>query len=260
MSTKKLIDLLQKVETYRSVVVGGLVALLILMMLSFFHNSPSQAGTVDAQAIEFETLASESGETVERFFGDIEILENDAARVTLMIQAKSAGVRFFKGIAPGVPTGRRYADGSVVEYTIESISATRNDEPENHEIRNSGEFSKRIFVFNPEKDLEPGSHTYVINYILKGAITSSAGKKRLQWQGLYPFWSLPVDSLALRIRLPINIDITSVDGHASLLSPDGTQEDALSKIEPENNGLLFWPKGRNARPLSSFQAKVEWPA
>jgi hypothetical protein len=238
------------------------IAFLILLLLAVGVFSGMRENKQLSHAERSESLgeaAEQKGEVIHFIGIDLEVIDNEAIRVTYTMQITSAGSRYFKGIAPGITSGHVYADGSQQTYTLEAIEALKDGEAEHFELKNHSETLKRLYIFNPEKDVSLGKHSYQISYLVRGAIIHMADHNLFTWHALHPVWSLPVKQLAMRIRFPQEVSLSTIESLPMLQGPDGAHREGSSRLEWENNGVLLWPKDESIKPYSHFFATVKWP-
>jgi hypothetical protein len=211
-------------------------------------------------------------ERIERFVSDVQIQRNGDLQVVETIQIRAEGRQIKRGILRDFPTTYRRTDGSRVEVGFEVQNVTRDGGSEEFVTEKMAN-GVRVRIGSAGRDVNTGSHTYVIRYRTTRQILFSDSYDELYWNATGNGWTFPIDVAEVRINLPDKMEFKQ---RAFYTGPHGSRgEDAVvvedrpglivfrtTKPLPVANGLTVaaaFPKGVVTEPtrMQQLQAMLE---
>lgn len=159
-----------------------------------------------------------------------------------------------RGILRDFPTTYTANDGRRVRVGFTALSVTRDGQPENFatEALSNG---VRTRIGSAERTLQPGPHTYVIQYRTTRQVGFFKDFDELYWNATGTGWTFPIDVAEARITLPEKVDFTQT---ALYTGQQGARGKDAAIVEQRPGYIVF----RTTRPLPDHQgltAAAAWP-
>ena len=146
-----------------------------------------------------------STERILSFHSDIQVDKNGEITVTEKIKAVALGYEIRRGIYRSLPV-KRNLNGKTFNNKYDIISATRNGQPEEFDIRYDNGYEK-IYLGKKDYFLPNGVYNYEIKYKTKKQIGYFDKYDELYWNANGNAWDFPVDTISAKITLPEGAEI-----------------------------------------------------
>ncbi len=139
-------------------------------------------------------------ERIRNFDTSVEIRKDGSIRVMERI-LYDFGSAFRHGIYRDIPSivYRENNDKYVLKYKVETVTDDEGNAYQFSLLNPSDHL--RIKIGDPNRTIS-GSHTYIITYEVRGALTYLADHTELYWNGTGDQWDVPIDAAVTRVRLP----------------------------------------------------------
>ncbi|MXO58702.1 DUF2207 domain-containing protein [Altererythrobacter salegens] len=185
---------------------------------------------------------------------DIEVRRDGALDVSETIHVRSEGDQIQHGIFRDFPTiyskaGRRVRVG----FDVKGVTLDGHSEPYSTESVDNG---VRIRIGSADTYVDPGEHTYVIDYTTTGQLGFFEGYDELYWNVTGNGWAFPIDSATARVNLPEPVAFGPE--RAFYTGPQGATGNAARVIAEAPGSITI---GTTA-PLSYYEGltiAVRWP-
>ena len=167
-------------------------------------------------------LAAAAEEKVGRFDVAIAVQKDGDIVVTETIEVTSEGSEIRHGIFRELP--RYYADdarpGDKLPYQYDIRRIRRDGHREPYTTETDGN-AWRIRIGDADVYLDPGVHTYVIEYEAKNQVRYFDDHDELYWNVTGNYWRFPIDEASARITLPAGADVTGQAAFTGRLGDTG---------------------------------------
>ncbi len=204
---------------------------------------------------------SDTSERITGFDSDIVVARNGVLTVTETIAVHATGEQIHHGIYRDFPTVYDDLHGQSVHVRFDVVSVMMDGQKEPYATESISN-GVRVKIGDADTTVEPGNHTYVLNYITARQIGFFDKYDELYWNVTGNGWIFPIDRASATIRLPKGAKILQsafytgtqgADGHLALsdqLSGDTIHFVTTNRLEA-NEGLTVavgFAKGAIAPP------------
>lgn len=134
-------------------------------------------------------------ERILRYQSEIVVNEDASLEVTEIITVNATGDEIQRGIYRDFP----------LDAPFSLLEVLRNGDATDYFLEGIGD-QKRINIYDPDVELEPGNYTYTIQYEIDRQLDFSEGDiDRLYWNVTGQDWSFPIDQVRAKVFLPDEI-------------------------------------------------------
>ncbi|MBP9691654.1 DUF2207 domain-containing protein [Candidatus Woesebacteria bacterium] len=135
---------------------------------------------------------------------DMEIRKDGKVEVTEEI-LYDFGAASRHGIYRSIPTDKPNNDGNLYRMKMENIEVTdENGAAYNFSTTRIGD-TLELKIGDADTTIT-GLHTYVIHYILSGAMTYFQDVDELYWNAVGTAWNVPIDQVIVDVKIPSEVD------------------------------------------------------
>lgn len=195
-------------------------------------------------------------EEILEFDSTIHVQENGSVRVTETIRVRAEGGEIKRGIYRDFPT--EYEDRMGHDYRVEFsvLAVQRNGRPEPHFTRNRSN-GRRLYVGREDHFIDPGTHTYTIDYAVSRAVGFFEDHDELYWNVTGHDWSFPIQRVSTTVHLPGPAEPDTIRTSA-YTGPRGARGDAYRYTRREA-GTVRLETTDPLAPGEGFTVAVGWP-
>jgi uncharacterized membrane protein YgcG len=207
-----------------------------------------------AVAIVAALAPARAVERIERFVSEVDVQRNGDLLVTESIQIWAEGRQIKRGILRDFPTTYRRADGSRVEVGFDVQAVMRDGAPEAFATEKMAN-GVRVRIGSAGRDINRGSHLYIIRYRTTRQIGFFKNFDELYWNATGTGWTFPIDVAEARINLPERVGFGQ---SAFYTGPQGARGKDAMVVEHQPGRIVF----RTTRPLpvaNGLTVAAAWP-
>lgn len=193
-------------------------------------------------------------EVIKEFRSHIVIDKSGTLLVTEIIDLNSEGHLIKKGIYRDFPTIYKRKDGSNIEIPFSVVQVTKDDHKEPWRIRKLSN-GIRIYIGDPDKTVENGTHRYSLTYRVERAIGFYDRYDELYWNATGNDWAFPIENATCEVHLPFGA--TPIQAGA-WTGKQGSREQNVEMASGTEGDFIF----RTTRPLVPGQGltiAISWP-
>ncbi|MBV9990309.1 MAG: DUF2207 domain-containing protein [Alphaproteobacteria bacterium] len=174
-------------------------------------------------------------ERITDFSSDIAVAGSGTLTVTETISVIAEGDAIRHGIFRVIPT--RYTDrlGNSIHVGLSVASVMRDGHAEPYTIENS-EDGRSIKIGDKDVFVDPGRHTYTIQYQTTRQIGFYKGYDELYWNVTGNFWKFPIDRAEAHIQLPVGGKIKQ---YALYTGAAGAKSENAEALLLSGNAIAF---------------------
>ncbi|MDB9314433.1 DUF2207 domain-containing protein [Spirulina sp. CS-785/01] len=179
----------------------GLIAFLVAIFLGVML-SMGDGGVSLAQ--DTGSVGSGTAEKILRFNSEIQVNEDASLLVREEITVRSQADQIEHGIYRTISRTSPFHDSQV---PLKVLNVERNGQEINYWVENQGK-NKRINLYDPDIDLDPGTYTYTLTYRTAKQLDfaeNDNGKDRLEWNVTGQNWAFPIEEASAVVYLPDSI-------------------------------------------------------
>ena len=193
-------------------------------------------------------------ERILSYQSEIVINEDASLEVAETITVNAAGDEIERGIYRDFPLDARFRSG---EVSFELVNVSRNGDSTYHWVEDLGD-QKRINIYHPDVELDPGNYTYTIQYETSRQLDFSEGDTdRLYWNVTGQDWSFSIDQVRAKVFLPDDVPEDSLQLNAFTGREGERGESYEARLDAGGN-----PTFATTRPLEAQEGLsviVEFP-
>ncbi|MBH0237522.1 DUF2207 domain-containing protein [Methylobrevis albus] len=193
-------------------------------------------------------------EVLTRFVQTVEVGSDDRLLVTEDITATVEGNTIRRGIYRDFPLRFEDAGGSIRRVGFDVLSVERDGAPEPYSVNTSGG-DARIMIGDADVLLAHGEHRWTIRYATTRQIRRFADYDELYWNVNGNEWTLPIDRVIARVRLPDGVAPIRWDFYTGPFGATG--KDATATQDPD--GSLLFQTTRRLGPGEGLTIAVAIP-
>ncbi|QDZ40257.1 DUF2207 domain-containing protein [Euhalothece natronophila Z-M001] len=157
-------------------------------------SPPSQAETTNQSNLPEERILSYQSEMVVNEDASLDVVET--------ITVKATGDEIQRGIYRDVQLEAPFQPG---QASYEVVDVLRNGDSTHYWLENLDN-KKRINIYDPDVEIDPGNYTYTIQYETERQLDFSQGDTdRLYWNVTGQNWTFPIDQVRTKVFLPNEI-------------------------------------------------------
>lgn len=202
-----------------------------------------------------QVAIADSNDRILHFSSDVIINSDNSLTVSETIQVQATGAGTIQhGIYRDIPffyfndKGRKIStDLSISSITVDGISETYHT--------TSYDEGKRIYIGNEKILLNPGIHTYQIQYRTTNHVRFTDNYDALYWNATGNGWELPIDQVTVNFTLPTGARIQHYAGYTGYKNDKGKDYQYLGS---QGNTIRF-KTTRPFEPYEGFTAAITWP-
>jgi hypothetical protein len=215
-----------------------------LLIAAFALLEPAGAQTASAGV-------AGGGERITSYRTDIDIAADASIHVTETILLDGEGRDIRHGIYREIPT--RSAGGSVpADLTVRGVERDGRTEPWRREAIGGG---VRIWIGDPDRNVTPGRHSYVIRYTMTRQLGFFPDRDELYWNVVGTDWMFPIDTAETRIRLPRPVPF----GQRAFYTGAQGSTAGDARVASERPGEIVVRTTRPLGPHEGLTVAVSWP-
>lgn len=202
------------------------------------------------------TLSAQAEEVINEFNSNIQINTDASLTVTETITVQAEGKQIKRGIYRDFPTRYKdpYGNNYVVEFNVLDILRDGESEPWHVQDISNG---VRVYIGNKNQLIEPGQHTYSIQYYTFRQLGFFEKYDELYWNVTGNGWSFPILSARASVQLPPGVNTEQTQSDAYTGEAGATHKD-FTVSSPDENSLIFETTS-SLSPGEGLTIVVDWP-
>jgi uncharacterized membrane protein YgcG len=203
------------------------------------------------------TLASGAAAGAERILSyrsDIAVGTDGSVDVRETIAIVAEGSQIRHGIYRDFPTDYRDSGGRRVRVAFDIAAIRRDGQPEPYHTERLAN-GVRIYIGDKDVLIEPGQHTYVIEYRTSRQLGYFPQYDELYWNVTGNGWVFPIERVEALIHLPPGATVIQSAGYTGFMGQRGADVEVVRSAPGQ---IAF----RTTRPLRAFEGltvAVAWP-
>ena len=186
-----------------------------------------------------------AAERILRYLSDVQVQKDGSLEVTETIDIRAEHVRIIHGIYRDFPTRYRGRNGTQFHVGFTFEGATLDGSPVESSLEPMGN-GVEIKLGNPDSEVEPGDHEYMIRYRATRLIGRFPTFDELYWNATGTSWIFPIDEAAVRIRLPAPVRFGQ---RAAYTGPEGSLAHNATVIDEKPGDITF----QTLSPLGPYE-------
>jgi uncharacterized membrane protein YgcG len=170
-------------------------------------------------------------ERIVSFKSDVTVERDGIIRVHETITVNAQGSAIKRGIFRDFPT--IYPEGVHVRFDV--VRVTRNGAPEPYDIEGLDN-GKRVRIGDADVFLQPGYHTYEIEYVTDRQLSFHARNDEFYWNVTGNAWPFRIDDAEVVVHLPVGARIIQSSFYTG---SQGTKGQAARAVPIDDNTIRF---------------------
>jgi len=198
-----------------------------------------------ATAVAAERILSFDSDVIINVDGSLDVTE------TITVNAEGRDIR--RGIFRDFPTSYRDRFNNRVRVDFDVISVGRDGRPEMYTLEALSN-GVRIRIGQPSVFLEPGQHTYTIQYRTLRQLGFFDGFDELYWNVTGTGWQFDIDVVTSRVRLPPGATTLRKSAYTGRYGEKGADYNPVQALDG-----AAWETTRVLRPGEGLTVAIAWP-
>ncbi|QDZ40256.1 DUF2207 domain-containing protein [Euhalothece natronophila Z-M001] len=225
-----------------------LVSFLAVIGLNQRLSPPSQAQTNSNESnVQEERILSYQSEMV--------VNEDASLKVVETIAVNATGDEIQRGIYRDVQLQAPFQPGKA---SYEVVDVLRNGDSTHYWLENLDN-KKRINIYDPDVEIDPGNYTYTIQYETERQLDFSQGDTdRLYWNVTGQNWTFPIDQVRTKVFLPNEIPEEEIQLDA-FTGTEGAKGESY-EAQLDGGGNPTFATTRTLAPQEGLSIIVDFPS